>query len=128
MAGRGKRVGDVAAVESDAKRTMDPAQAARLLPMLAALLVAFGLWGVVAGGLRMRDDARESALELARENAVAAVTRSLGDQRQLLGKRLQSSEFKDAIARGDTPAAVAAAAAATAAAQLAGNPPRRPRA
>ena len=108
MAGRGKRVGDVAAVESDANRKMDPAQAARLLPMLAALLVAFGLWGVVAGGLRMRDDARESALELARENAVAAVTRSLGDQRQLLGKRLQSSEFKDAIARGDTPAAVAA--------------------
>ena len=108
MAGLGKRTTRAAAGDRDDRRKMDPEQAARLLPLLVALLAGFGLWCVVTGALRMRDDARQSALELARENAVAAVTRALGDQRQLLAKRLHSSEFNDAVAKGDNQAARAA--------------------
>ncbi|GAB1406391.1 phosphomannomutase/phosphoglucomutase [Thermomonas brevis] len=105
MALFGKRNEDLDDAEESARKPrLDPEQAARLVAILAAL----GLWALVAGGLRMRDDTRHVTLEHVRDDAAAAVRRALGDQRQQLGRRLQSAEFKAAVAAGDTAAAVAA--------------------
>ncbi len=90
------------------KVAIDPEQAARALPLLAGLLAAFGLWALTTGGLRVRDDARHTALAHARDNAAAAVQRALVDERTRLGGRLQSPEFRRAVAAGDHAAAVAA--------------------
>ena len=94
--------------DDERKLAFDPAQTARLLPILVLLLGGLGLWCLGAGGLRMRDDARHANLEQARDDAVASVRRALNDQRQQLSKRLQSGAFKDAVAAGNTANAVAA--------------------
>ena len=107
MAVFGKRKTGADADVHEEKKRLDPAQAARLLPLLAGLLGVFGLWALVTGGLRMRDDARAVSLEHARDDAVAAVRRSLLDQRQQFGKRLQSTDFKLAVAAGDLATAAA---------------------
>ena len=59
---------DEADADGRGKLQFDPLQTARALPWLIALLVALGLWCLVAGGLRQRDDSREHALEFARRN------------------------------------------------------------
>ena len=108
MAVFGKRNKGADADVRDEKKQLDPEQAARLLPLLAGLLAVFGLWALVTGGLRMRDDARVVSLEHARDDAVVAVRRGLVDQRQQLGKRLQSAQFKAAVAAGDLATAAGA--------------------
>ncbi|MFT4179051.1 MAG: phosphomannomutase/phosphoglucomutase [Thermomonas sp.] len=89
------------------KLQIDPAQAARSLPLLVALLLALGVWCLFAGGLRLRDDARHQNLEMARDDAVSAVRRTLNDERQQLAKRLASEGFKTALAADDHAAALA---------------------
>ena len=108
MAGRGKRGTDAMTGDGGSARRMDPRQAARLLPALAALLALLGAWLLVTGGVRMRDDARAAGVERARDAAVAAVGRTLADQRQQLDRHLRSSAFQAAAEAGDTAAAVAA--------------------
>ena len=99
---------DEADADGQGKLQFDPLQTARALPWLIALLLALGLWCLVAGGLRLRDDSREHALEFARDDVVVAVRRTLSEQRQKLGTRLSAKPFRAAVAAGDTAAAVAA--------------------
>ena len=98
---------DAADAEADGGRlSYDPLQAARALPWLVVLLGVLGLWCLVAGGLRQRDDSRQHALEFARDDVVVAVRRTLNEHRQKLGVRLASKEFTAALAAGDATAAV----------------------
>ena len=97
---------DEADADGQGKLQFDPLQTARALPWLIALLVALGLWCLVAGGLRQRDDSREHALEFARDDVVVAVRRTLNEHRQKLGSRIAAKPFKAALAAGDAAAAV----------------------
>ena len=54
------------------KLQLDPAQAARGLPVLVGLLGLLGLWLAATGGLAMRDDARTASLQGARDSAIVA--------------------------------------------------------
>lgn len=87
---------------------LDPLQTARALPWLVLLLLALGLWCLIAGGLRQRDDSRQHALEFARDDVVVMVRRTLNEQRQKLGSQLASKAFTTALASGDAAATVAA--------------------
>lgn len=86
---------------------LDPLQALRLLPWLVALLVVLGVWCLVAGGLRLRDETRQHGLEYARDDAVASVRRVLNEQRQAFHHQLDAPEFRAALAAGDRQAAQA---------------------
>lgn len=99
--------GKKGAVDLDGKLPYDPLQAARALPWLVALLALLGLWCMIAGGLRQRDESRQHALEFARDDVVVAVRRTLNEHRQKLGVRLASKEFTAALAAGDAAAAAA---------------------
>ena len=94
-----------AGAEADGKLAYDPLQAARALPWLIALLGVLGLWCLVAGGLRQRDDSRQSALEFARDDVVVGVRRTLNEHRQKFGARLAAKEFTTPLAAGDAAAA-----------------------
>ena len=80
---------------------IDPAQAARLLPVLVVLLALLGLWCLASGALRIRDDARHDQLLVARDDAALAVRRVFSDERQRLATKLDSEQFKAALAAGD---------------------------
>ncbi len=100
---------DAAGAEADGGGlSYDPLQAARALPWLVALLGMLGLWCLVAGGLRQRDDSRQSALEFARDDVVIAVRRTLNEHRHKFGARLAAKEFTAPLAAGDAAAAAAA--------------------
>ncbi|MFN7184246.1 MAG: phosphomannomutase/phosphoglucomutase [Thermomonas haemolytica] len=96
--------------DDDAPRGLqfDPLQAARLLPWLVALLLVLGVWCLVAGGLRLRDESRQHALEFARDDAVVSVRRVLNEQRQRFGAQLASRALAAALATGDRGAAAKA--------------------
>jgi phosphomannomutase/phosphoglucomutase len=103
--GLGKKDDDGA----DASRPqLDPMQALRALPWLVVLLAGLGLWCLVAGGLRQRDDSRQHALEFARDDVVVAVRRTLNEHRQKFGSRLAAKDVTTALAAGDSAAAAAA--------------------
>lgn len=101
--GLGKKTQDATDAADDEKSQLqfDPLQAARALPWLVLLLVAFALWSLVAGALRQRDESRQHALEFARDNVAMAVRRTINEQRQKLGARLSSKEFIAAAKAGD---------------------------
>ncbi len=100
-----KKQEDGADADVQGKLQVDPLQAARALPWLIALLVGLGLWCLIAGGLRQRDDSRQHALEFTRDDVVVAVRRTLNEHRQKLGSRLAAKEFTTALAAGDAAAA-----------------------
>ncbi|RZA14412.1 MAG: phosphomannomutase/phosphoglucomutase, partial [Lysobacteraceae bacterium] len=81
---------------------LDPAQAARTLPLLALLLALLGVWCLASGALRIRDDSRHAGLEVARDDAARAVRRVLTEERQRLAERLASPAMKAALAADDT--------------------------
>jgi phosphomannomutase/phosphoglucomutase len=87
---------------------LDPAQAAKGLPILAALLVLLGAWLLVSGGLRMRDEARMSSLLGARDIAISQTRSSLQDEQRMLAARLASAPLASALASGDLAAAARA--------------------
>ena len=101
IGGRGKDDG-----EEKGKLKLDPAQAARALPLLVALLALLGIWCLVSGALRIRDDARQSGLQVARDDAVMAARRTLNDERGRLVQRLGADRVKAALATGDSAAAL----------------------
>ncbi len=68
--GLGRKDKDGADAEAPRGLQFDPLQAARLLPWLVALLLVLGVWCLVAGGLRLRDESRQHSLEFARDDAV----------------------------------------------------------
>ena len=88
--------------EEKSKLALDPARAAKLLPLLVALLVVLGLWCLVSGALRIRDDARHAGLQGARDDAVMAVRRTLNDERGRLAQRLGGERVKAALASGNS--------------------------
>ena len=90
---------------------LDPAQAATGLPILAALLVLLGLWLLVAGGLRMRDEARTSSLQAARDTAIVETRGSLRVEQAKLVAKLASAPVQAALKTGDRAAAARAVAA-----------------
>ena len=100
IGGRGNEDGE------KSKLKLDPARAAKLLPLLVALLAALGIWCLVSGGLRIRDDARHAGLEVARDDAVMSARRTLNDERGQLAQRLAGDKVKAALAAGDTAAAL----------------------
>ncbi|HSD16405.1 MAG TPA: phosphomannomutase/phosphoglucomutase [Thermomonas sp.] len=100
IGGRGKGDGE------KRKLALDPARAAKLLPLLVALLAALGTWCLVSGALRIRDDARHSGLQVARDDAVMAARRTLNDERGRLAQKLAADPVKAALAKGDAAAAV----------------------
>ncbi|WP_330947905.1 phosphomannomutase/phosphoglucomutase [Thermomonas sp. LB-4] len=104
----GKKGAADAGADGGNKLAYDPLQAARALPWLVALLGALGLWCLIAGGLRLRDDSRQQVLEFARDDVVVAVRRTLNEHRQKLSARLASKAFTTALAAGDATAAAAA--------------------
>ena len=104
--GLGKKDDDGA--DAQDRPQFDPIQALRALPWLVALLAGLGVWCLVSGALRQRDDSRQHALEFARDDVVVAVRRTLNEHRQKLGSRLAAKEFTTALAAGDSAAAAAA--------------------
>ena len=102
IGGRGKdKDGD-----ETGKLKWDPARAAKMLPLLVGLLGLLGIWCLVSGALRIRDDARHAGLQVARDDAVMAARRTLNDERGRLAQRLAAEHVKAALAKGDTAAAL----------------------
>jgi phosphomannomutase/phosphoglucomutase len=102
IGGRGKdKDGD-----ETGKLKWDPVRAAKMLPLLVALLAALGIWCLVSGALRIRDDARHTGLQVARDDAVMAARRTLNDERGRLVQRLGAEGVKAALATGDTATAL----------------------
>jgi phosphomannomutase/phosphoglucomutase len=99
IGGRGKDDG-----EEKGKLKLDPAQAAKALPLLVALLALLGIWCLASGALRIRDDARHAGLQVARDDAVMAARRTLNDERGRLAQRLGADRVKAALATGDSAA------------------------
>ena len=92
------------------KLKLDPAHAAKGLPILVALLALLGLWLLVSGGLRMRDEARLASLQGVRDTAVGETRGNLqGEQRKLMA-RLASAPVQAALKAGDRAAAARAVA------------------
>lgn len=106
--GLGRKDKDDADADAPRGLQFDPLQAARLLPWLVALLLVLGTWCLAAGGLRLRDETRQHALEIARDDAVASVRRVLSEQRQTFAARLAAREVTAAIASGDRQAVASA--------------------
>ena len=100
IGGRGKDDGE------KGKLAIDPASAAKALPLLVALLAVLGIWCLASGALRIRDDARHSGLQVARDDAVMAARRTLNDERGRLVQRLGAEHVKAALAKGDTATAL----------------------
>jgi len=100
IGGRGKDDGE------KGKLAIDPARAAKLLPLLVALLGLLGIWCLASGALRIRDDARHAGLQVARDDAVMSVRRTLNDERGRLAQKLAAEHVKAALATGDTAAAL----------------------
>ena len=90
------------------KLAIDPARAAKWLPLLVVLVGFLGAWCLGTGGLRIRDDARHESLQVARDDAAMAVKRVLGDERQRLSERLASPAVKTPLAANDSVAAARA--------------------
>ena len=90
---------------------LDPAQAAKGLPILAALLALLGLWLLLTGGLRMRDEARAASLQGARDIAIAETRSNLQEEQRKLATKLASAPVKSALAAGDRTTAARAVAA-----------------
>ena len=99
---------DEADADGQGKLQFDPLQTVRALPWLVGLLLVLGLWCLVAGALRQRDDSRQHALEFARDDVVVAVRRTLNEHRQKLGALIAGKPFRAAVAAGDPAGAVAA--------------------
>jgi len=93
------------------KLKLDPAQAAKGLPILAALLALLGAWLLVTGGLRLRDEARSSSLQGARDIAIAETRSNLQEEQRKLATKLESAPVRAALAAGDAAAAARAVAA-----------------
>jgi phosphomannomutase/phosphoglucomutase len=91
--------------------SLDAAQAAKGLPVLVALLALMGGWLLVTGGLRLRDEARSSSLQGARDIAIAETRSSLQEAQRELADRLASAPVQAALAAGDAAAAARAVAA-----------------
>jgi phosphomannomutase / phosphoglucomutase len=103
--GLGKKAQPTEIDEDKPSLRVDPLAAANALPWLIVLLLGLSIWSLVAGGLRMRDENRQLALEYARDDASIAVRRALNEQRQKLGTRIASRAFTAALATGDHAAA-----------------------
>ena len=103
--GLGKKAQPTEVDEDKPSLRVDPLAAANALPWLMLLLLGLSMWSLVAGGLRMRDENRQLALEYARDDAAIAVRRALNEQRQKLGTRIASREFTAALSAGDHAAA-----------------------
>ncbi len=87
------------------KLQLDPAQMAKALPVASILLLLFGAWLLAAGIGQMRDGARLTALQHARDDATTNIRRNLqAEQRKLSGK-LALPAMKAALDSGDAAAA-----------------------
>ena len=92
--------------EEKSRLALDPARAAKLLPLLVALLAVLGIWCLVSGALRIRDDARHAGLQGARDDAAMAARRTLNDERGRLAQKLAADHVTAALAAGDAAAAL----------------------
>ena len=93
------------------KLHLDPTQAAKGLPILVVLLALLGVWLLVTGGLRLRDEARTSSLQGARDIAIAETRSNLQEELRKLSTKLESAPVRAALAAGDALAAARAVAA-----------------
>jgi len=100
IGGRGKDDGE------KRKLAIDPMRAAKLLPLLVGLLALLGIWCLASGALRIRDDARHTGLQVARDDAVMAARRTMNDERGRLAQKLAADHMKAALATGDNAAAL----------------------
>ena len=83
------------------KLQLDPAQAARGLPVLVGLLGLLGLWLAATGGLAMRDDARTASLQGARDSAIVATRGRLQEHQRMLATRIAAAPVQAALKAGD---------------------------
>jgi phosphomannomutase/phosphoglucomutase len=111
IGGKGKHEGKDEGVSEKPGLRLDPAQAAKGLPILVALLAALGAWLLVAGGLRLRDEARSASLQGARDIAIAETRSNLQEEQRQLATRLESAPVRAALAAGDAAATARALAA-----------------
>ena len=93
------------------KLQLDPAQAARGLPVLVGLLGLLGLWLAATGGLAMRDDARTASLQGARDSAIVATRGRLQEHQRMLATRIAAAPVQAALKAGDRAMAARALAA-----------------
>ena len=91
--------------------SLDPAQAAKGVPVLAALLALSGLWLLATGGLRMRDEARTASLQGARDTAIAETRGSLQAEQRKLGAKVASPAVLAELQAGNRDLAARAVAA-----------------
>jgi phosphomannomutase/phosphoglucomutase len=94
------------------KRQIEPAQWARILPVLTVFLVLLGLWFAVGGGRQLRGDMRLSSLKVARDDAVTETQRNLQAARRKFSTTLASPAVDAALKAGDNAGAARAMAAA----------------
>ncbi|MFS8138504.1 MAG: phosphomannomutase/phosphoglucomutase, partial [Thermomonas sp.] len=94
------------------KLQIDPAQWARILPVVTGFLVLLGLWFAIAGGRQLRGDMRLSSLELARDDAVTETQRNLQALQRKFSATLASPAVDAALKAGDNAAAAKAMSAA----------------
>ncbi|MEO5963443.1 MAG: phosphomannomutase/phosphoglucomutase [Thermomonas sp.] len=92
------------------KLKLDPAQAARALPVVTVLLLVLGLWFVIAGGRQLQADMRLASLQHARDDAVAATGRDLQTIRKKFNATMGLPAVADALMAGDNAAAARAIA------------------
>ena len=97
--------------EGKRKLQLGREQSARALPVLVLLMLVLAAWLLVSGGLRMRDGARATSLEQARDDAAVGVQRSLEAEQRTMAARLASPEVLAALAAGDPDRAAKALAA-----------------
>ena len=97
--------------EGKRKLQLGREQSARALPVLVLLMLVLAAWLLVSGGLRMRDGARATSLEQARDDAAVGVQRSLEAEQRTMAARLASPEVLAALAAGDLDRAAKALAA-----------------
>ena len=89
--------------EGGAKRALqlDPAQAAKGLPILVALLVLLGLWLLIAGGLRMLDEARVTSLQGVRDASIIETRASLQQVERMFAVKLASASVQGELLSGN---------------------------
>ena len=90
---------------------LSAAQTAKGVPMLAAALVLMGLWMLVTGGLRMRDEARTASLQGARDTVIAETRQSLRGMERKLEATLASPAVQAELQAGNRDLAARAIAA-----------------
>ena len=88
------------------KRHLDPTQLAKAVPVATILLLLFGAWLLVSGVGQMRDSARLSNLQNARDDAITNIRRNLQADQRKLSAKLALPAIQAALDSGDVAAAV----------------------